>query len=95
MSHKHRNVLQAIFHEPIASNIQWREVESLLRHLGAEVEPSHGARFRVLLNRREFFVHHPHHGNEIPKPELKHLRENLAAAGVTLARYDEAHAGHA
>ena len=30
MSHKHRNVLQAIFHDPVSANIQWREVESLL-----------------------------------------------------------------
>lgn len=89
MSHKHRNVLQSIFHDPLPGNVQWREVESLLRHLGAEIEPSHGARFRVILNRHEFFVHHPHHGNEFGKPEIKYLRENLAAAGVTLSSYDE------
>lgn len=89
MSHKHRNVLQAIFHDPISANIQWREVESLLNHLGAEVEPSHGARFRIVLNRQEFFVHHPHHSNEFSKQEIKHLRECLASAGVTLSSYDE------
>lgn len=89
MSHKHRSVLQAIFHDPVSSNVQWREVESLLNHLGAIIEPSHGARFKVVLNRHEFFVHHPHHGNEFPKAEVKHLRECLAAAGVTLSRYDE------
>lgn len=89
MSHKHRNVLQSIFHDPVSSNIHWREVESLLHHLGASVEPSHGARFRVKLNRHEFFVHHPHHGSELDKSGVKHLRECLAAAGVTLSRYDE------
>lgn len=89
MSHKHRNVLQSIFHDPLPSNVQWREVESLLRHLGAEIEPSHGARFRVVLNRREFFMHHPHHGNELGKPEIKYLREHLVAAGVSLSSYDE------
>ena len=89
MSHKHRNVLQAIYHEPVSANIQWREVESLLHHLGAEIEPSHCARFRIVLNRREFFVHHPHHSNEFSKPEVKHLRECLASAGVTLSSYDE------
>lgn len=89
MSHKHRNVLHAIFHDPVSSNIQWREVESLLHHLGAEVEPSHGARFRVVLNQREFFIHHPHHGNEFAKQEIKQLREHLASAGVTLSSYDE------
>ena len=89
MSHKHRNVLQAIFHDPVSSNVQWREVESLLHHLGATVEPGHGARFRVVLNRHEFFVRHPHHGNEFGKPEVKYLRECLAAAGITLSGYDE------
>jgi hypothetical protein len=44
---------------------------------------------RITLNRHEFFVHHPHHGNEFGKPEVKHLRECLAAAGATLSRYDE------
>lgn len=90
MSHKHRNLLQAICHDPIPANIHWREVESLLLHLGADIEPSHGARFRVLLNKREFFLHHPHHGNECSKLEIKHLRECLASAGVTLSGYDEA-----
>jgi hypothetical protein len=93
MSHKHRNVLQAIFHDPVSANIHGREIESLLHHLGAEVEPAHGARFRVTLNRHEFFVHHPHHGNEFGKPEVKHLRECLAAAGATLSRYDEQNKG--
>ena len=43
MSNKHRNVLQAIFRDPPPSNLQWREVESLLHHLGAVVESGHGA----------------------------------------------------
>lgn len=88
MSHKHRSVLQAIYHDPVSSNIHWREVESLLLHLGAEVESSHGARFRIVLNRREFFIHHPHHGSAFGKPEIRHLRECLAAAGATLSAYD-------
>lgn len=89
MSQKHRKVLQAIFHDPVSSNIHWREVESLLNHLGASIEPAHGARFRVVLNQREFFLHHPHHGNEFAKPEVKLLRESLASAGVTPSLYDD------
>ena len=38
MSHKHDNLIRAIFHDPISGNIHWREVESLLHHLGAEIE---------------------------------------------------------
>lgn len=92
MSNKHRNTLQAIYHDPVSSNLQWREVESLLNHLGATVEPAHGARFRIVLNRHEFFLHHPHHSNELSKQEVKHLRECLASAGATLSSYDAANA---
>ena len=89
MSHKHASLMRSIFQDPPSANIHWREIESLLHHLGAEIEPSHGARFRIVLNRREFFLHHPHHSNEFSKQEVKHLRECLGSAGVSLSSYDE------
>lgn len=89
MSNKHLNVLTAIFRDPVSANIGWREVESLLNHLGASVESGHGARFRVVLNHREFFIHHPHHGSDLGKSEVKLLREGLASAGVTPSRYED------
>lgn len=88
MSHKHLNLLRTIFHDPISGNVHWREVESLLVHLGATVEPSHGARFRIVLNRVEGFLHHPHHSNVCTKQDIKHLRDYLAQAGVSLAKYE-------
>lgn len=88
MSHKHLHLLQAIFRDPVSANIHWREVESLLHHLGATVESAHGARFRVVLNRVETFLHHPHHSNTCSKQDIRQLRDFLAHAGVTLARYE-------
>lgn len=88
MSHKHQSLLRAIFQDPVSANIHWREVESLLNHLGAEIEPLHGARFRVVLNRREGILHHPHQGNVCTKQDIKHLREYLAHAGVTPSSYE-------
>ncbi len=87
MSH-HLNVLRAIFQDPISGNIHWREVESLLQHLGANVEPSHGARFHVVLNKVEGILHHPHHGGVCSKQEIKHVREYLVRAGVSPAAYE-------
>ena len=81
MSHKHANLLSTIFHDPISGNIHWREVESLLHHLGAKVEPAHGARFRITLNEVEGFLHHPHHSNVLNRDDVKHLRELLTRAG--------------
>ncbi len=73
----------------MSANIHWREVESLLNHLGAQVDPAHGARFKVTLNGVTDFLHHPHHGNECSRDLVKHLRDFLGHAGVTLAAYEE------
>lgn len=83
MSHKHDQLLKALFHDPVSGNIHWREVASLLHHLGARVEPAHGARFKVVLNGVEGFLHHPHHSNVLTRDHIKAVREFLSRAGVT------------
>ncbi len=88
MSHKHAHLLRTIFTDPLPANIHWREIESLLGHLGAEVEPSHGARFKVTLNKVEVFLHHPHNSNTCSKIEIKAVREFLSHAGITLSAYE-------
>jgi hypothetical protein len=90
MSHKHDILLRSIFEGPVSGNVHWREVESMLAHLGASVEPHHGASFRVILNGVEGFIHRPHNSTTCTKQELRHVRDLLAAAGVTLSQL---HAG--
>jgi hypothetical protein len=63
MSHKHAHLMRSIFQDPPSANIHWREIESLLHHLGADIEPSHGARFKITLNKVEAFLHHPHNSS--------------------------------
>lgn len=87
MSH-HLSLLKAIFQEPVSANMHWREIESLLHHLGATIEPTHGARFRVVLNDVEFILHHPHHGNEFTKQDIKQLRGHLTQAGISPSLYE-------
>lgn len=88
MSHKHAHLLRAIFQDPVSANIHWREVESLLLHLGATVESAHGARFRVVLNGLEGILHYPHHGSACSKQDIKALREYLSHAGVSPSIYE-------
>ena len=88
MSHKHLHLLETIFHDPVSANIHWREIESLLLHLGANVESVHGARFKIVLNKVEVFLHHPHNSSTCNKQEIKQIREFLAHAGVTLSAYE-------
>jgi len=87
MSHKHEHLLNALFQDPVSGNIHWREIESLLEHLGAVVETLSGARLRVHLNGVEGILHRPHHSNVLNRQDVKHLREYLAHARVTPSLY--------
>ena len=84
MSHKHESLLRAMFEGPVGGNVHWREVESMLMHLGARMEPHHAANFRVVLNGVEGFLHRPHNSNTCTKQELRHVRDYLVSAGVSL-----------
>lgn len=88
MSRRAANLLRLIFHDPPSGNIHWRDVESLLKHVGASLEPISGARVRVKLNRMEGILHRPHHSNVLDSSGLIHVREFLARAGVTPSLYE-------
>jgi hypothetical protein len=88
MSRKHENLLRSIFQDPVSGNIQWREVESLLHHLGATTEPLAKARLRVRLNGVEGTLHRPHHGDALGRQDILHIREYLAHARATPSQYE-------
>jgi hypothetical protein len=88
MSRHHANLIRTIFHDPPSGNVHWREIESLLKHVGATLEPLSGARIRVTLNRMEEIVHRPHHSNVMDARSLLHLRAFLARGGVTPSLYE-------
>ena len=90
MSHKHENLLHTIFQDPINANIHWREIESLLHHLNAEIEQLSGARLRVKLNGVEGILHRPHGGNTLGRQDVAHLREYLAHARMTPSLHEAA-----
>jgi hypothetical protein len=47
----------------------------------------HGAKVHVTLHQREGILHRPHQSSVCTKEEVRHLREVLAAAGVTPSLY--------
>ena len=93
MSHKHEQLLHSILEGPVSGNVHWREVESMLTHLGAKVEPHHGASFHVVLNGVEGFLHRPHNSTTCTKQELRHLRDYLTSAGVSLPQHQKGQSG--
>jgi hypothetical protein len=84
MSNKQKRLLEAIFEEPVRANIVWRDVESLLKALGAEITEGRGSRVRVSLNGRRAVLHEPHPEKEMKKGAVRSLRGFLIEAGVQL-----------
>lgn len=93
MSSHHAKLIRTIFHDPPSGNIHWRDVQSLLVHLGADLESLSGTRVRVKLNHMETVLSRPHHSNVLNIGAIGHLRAFLARAGVTPSLY-ESEGGH-
>ena len=84
MGPKHRQTLQAIFEDPVRSNIAWRDIEAMLKAAGAEITEGAGSRVRIGLNGVRAVFHRPHPQKETDKGAVKSMRRFLTEAGVTL-----------
>ncbi len=60
MQKKHRVTLEKIFRRPTLGTIKWRDIESLLLALGAEVEERSGSRIAVIFHDSVQIFHRPH-----------------------------------
>lgn len=85
MNHRHRKILHAVFAHPINANIGMKEVEHLLRDLGAEIDAKSGGRIGVTLNGHTIAVAHVNHS--LPKEEVVQIRKFLEACGTTPADF--------
>ncbi|CAN5370421.1 type II toxin-antitoxin system HicA family toxin [soil metagenome] len=83
LSSKHRKTLEAIFHNPVRSDVQWKKVESLFSALGGELSEGRGSRIRVALNDVRAVFHLPHPQKETDKGALKSVRRFLKEAEIT------------
>ena len=82
MNKRHQKTLNSIFAHPTSGNIQWRDVESLLKYLGAVISERAGSRVAVLLNDRVAVFHRPYPGPNMDKGAVKDLRRFLESAGI-------------
>ena len=84
MNNKQRKVYLDIFKEPVASDIEWTDIESLFLALGAEISEGSGSRVRVLLNGERAVFHRPHPEKTTDKGAVRAVRRFLLNAGVRL-----------
>ncbi|HDH04136.1 MAG TPA: type II toxin-antitoxin system HicA family toxin [Nitrospirae bacterium] len=82
MNKRHRKTLDAIFDMPVRSDIEWKEIESLFKALGAEVSEGRGSRVRVALKGVRAVFHRPHPKKETDKGAVKSVRRFLKESEV-------------
>ena len=83
MGPKQRRTLEAVFEDPVRSNIPWREIEALFQAAGGNISEGAGSRVRVALNGIRAVFHRPHPQKETDKGAVKSVRRFLTEAGVT------------
>ncbi len=82
LNKKHQITLQSIYKKPVQSGIAWKDIESLLEALGAELSQGNGSRVRIALNGRKAVFHRPHPRKETDKGALVSMKRFLTEAGV-------------
>lgn len=82
MKRRHQRTLELIFSRPTSANIPWRDIESLLEELGAEVSEREGSRVAVVLFGEVRVFHRPHPSPDTDKGAVASVRKWLEQHGV-------------
>ena len=82
MKRRHQRILEAIYAEPTRANLAWKDIESLLLALGAELSEGSGSRLRVALHGVRAVFHRSHPAKEASKAMVRSVRRFLSEAGV-------------
>ncbi len=82
MNKKNKTTLAVIFENPVRSDILWKDIESLLYALGAEISEGRGSRVRIVLQSIRAVFHRPVPRKETDKGSVRSMRRFLISAGV-------------
>ena len=83
MNSKQSKLLKEIFFEPTKANIQWADVEKLIRSLGGKVREGRGSAGVFVLKGRVFPFHRPHPQKEAKKYQIQDLRKFLQEVEIS------------
>lgn len=84
MNSNQQKVYEAIFKNPIQSNIEWKDTENMLKSLGANISEGNSSRVRIELNGERAVFHRPHPEKVTDKGAVKSMRRFLENAGVKI-----------
>ena len=82
MNTKQKKVYEKIFKDPVLCDIEWSEIETLLKSLGANISEGNGSRVRIELNGERAVFHRPHPEKVTDKGAVKSMRKFLDNAGI-------------
>jgi len=82
MNKKHQKIINQIYMNPVQAGIAWKDIEALLKALGAEISEGNGSRVRIALNGIRAVFHRPHPQKETDKGAVVSMRRFLKEAGI-------------
>jgi len=83
LNNKSKDILKAIFEEPIRSDIKWNDIENLVQNLGGKIKKGSGSKRMIEINGKIGRLHEPHNKSEIKKYAVKYLRSFLEEVGFS------------
>jgi len=84
MKRKHAKTLEQIYRHPTSANINWSDIESLFKELGANISERAGSRVAVVLFGEVRVFHRPHPSPSTDKGAVASIRKWLEENEVTL-----------
>jgi hypothetical protein len=82
LNHKHLHTLERIFQHPASHNLEWKDVISLVEHLGT-VEEEENGRMKFTLNGASEIFHRTQDKKDVSDvPQVLDLRRFLTTAGI-------------
>ncbi len=82
MKRTHRRTLEAVFSHPTSANIDWKDIETLLVGLGADVSEREGSRVAIVLFNEVRVFHRPHPSPKTDKGAVASVKKWLEQHGV-------------
>jgi hypothetical protein len=81
LGHRHERTREALFADPVRTNITWDELVGLLTALGATTRTAGGSAHSFTLNGVVAVFHRPPPGNQLVAPLVWRVRRFLVRAG--------------
>jgi hypothetical protein len=82
VSSTHRKTLERVLGEPVNGNIEWTQIEAMLKGAGCRVVEGAGSSVTFEFSGRKMTLHRPHPGKEALRYRVLAIREFIERMGL-------------